>query len=88
MRHPEVAAHALLGAAALAVANHQHFIAVQPRHAARHRLVVAVSAIPVNLAEICEDPLDKFHGVWPLGMTRPLDSYPRRRNRSRLIGIP
>jgi hypothetical protein len=39
----------------------------------------------VNLAEIGEDPLDKVHGIWPLGMTRPLYSVPRRRQRPRLV---
>jgi hypothetical protein len=54
-----------------------------PRHPASHGLVVAKGAIPVNLAEIREDPLDKVHGVRPLGMPRLLDPDPRRRNRRR-----
>ena len=52
----------------------------QPRHAAGHGLVVAKGAIPVNLAEIGKDPLDQLHGVGALGMPRPLDSVPRRRD--------
>ena len=65
-----------------------HLVVAQARHAAGHGLVVAKGAIPVNLAEIREDPLDKVHGIGPLGMPRPLDSDPRRRNRLRLVGIP
>ena len=86
MGHAEVALHALLRGAALAVADHQHFVIAEPRHAARHRGIVAKGAIPVNLAEIREDPLDKVHGVRPLGMARRLNSLPRRRNRLRVVG--
>ena len=57
--------------AALAVADHQHLVVAEPRHAAGHRLIVAKGAIPVNLAEIREDSLDKVHGIRPLGMARP-----------------
>jgi hypothetical protein len=53
--HAEVAPHAILGRAALAVADHQHLFARQPRHAAGYGLVVAKGAIPVNLAEIGEN---------------------------------
>jgi hypothetical protein len=42
----------------------------------------------VNLAEIREDPLDEVHGVGALGVPRPLDPDPRRRNRRRLNGNP
>jgi hypothetical protein len=38
----------------------------------------------VNLAEIRKDSLDKIHGIRALGMPRPLDSVPRRRNGLRL----
>ena len=86
MRHAKVAAHAILGAPALAVADHHHFVVAQPRHAASHGLVVAKGAIPVNLAEISEDPLDEVHGVGPLWVARPLNSGPCRRNRRRLMG--
>ncbi len=86
MRHAEVAPHAVFGAAALAVADDQHFIVAQAGHAASHGLVVAIGAIPVNLAEIREDPLDKVHGVGPLRMPSPFDPDPRRRNRRRLCG--
>ena len=88
MGHAEVAPYALLGAAALAVADHQHLVVAEPRHAAGHGFIVAKGTIPVNLAEIREDSLDKVHGVRPLGMARPLDSAPRRRNRLRLLGTP
>ena len=88
MGHAEVAPHPLLGATALAVADHHHLVVTQPGHAADHGLVVAIGAIPVNLAEIREDSLDKVHGVGPLGMARLLDSDPRRRNRLRLDGFP
>ena len=86
MGHAEVAADAFLGAAALAVADDHDFFVAEARHAAGHRLVVAKGAIPVNLAEIGEDPLDEVHGVGPLGVTRPLDSDPGRRNCLRLMG--
>ena len=60
-----------------AIPDDQHLFPIEPRHAAGHGLVVAEGAIPVNLAEICEDPLDEVHGVGPLGVTRPLDFIPR-----------
>jgi len=44
--HAEVALDALLDAAALAVADHHHFIVAQPRHAARHGFVVAKARSP------------------------------------------
>jgi hypothetical protein len=34
----------------------------------------------VNLAEIRKDPFDKVHGIRALGMARPLDSAPGRRD--------
>ena len=86
MGHAEVALDAFLGGAAFAVADHQHFVVAEPRHAAGHGLVVAKGAIPVNLAEIREDPLDKVHGIRPLGMACRLNSVPRRRNRLRDVG--
>ena len=88
MRHAEVAPHPVLRGPALAVADHHHLFARQPRHAAGHGLVVAIGAIPVNLAEIGENSLDQIHGIGPLGMPRPLDPDPRRRGRLRLVGDP
>jgi hypothetical protein len=61
------------------------FVATQPRHATSHSLIVAIGAIPVNLAEISEDPLNEVHGIRALRMTRPLDSNPRRRGNLRLL---
>jgi hypothetical protein len=78
MRHSEVTPHAILRRSALAVADHQHFFALQARHSASHGLVVAIGAIPVNLAEISKDALDEIHWIRPLGMPRPLDSDPCR----------
>ena len=86
MGHAEVALYALLGRAALAVGDDQHFVAAEPCHAAGHGVVVAIGAIPVNLAEIRKDPLDKVHGIRPLGMACRLNSVPRRRNRLRVVG--
>ena len=80
---PKLRLNALLGAAALAVGDDEHFVAAETGHAAGHGVVVAKGAIPVNLAEIREDPLDKVHGIRPLGMARRLNSFPRRRNRLR-----
>ena len=88
MRHAEIAAYAILGAAAFAVADHHDLFVAQARHGARDGLVVAIGAIPVNLAVIREDAFDKVHGIGALRMPRPLDSNPRRRNRLPLIGNP
>jgi len=85
--HAEVALDALLEQAALADADHQHLFAVQPRHAASQRLVVAKGAIPVNLAEVGEDSFDEVHGSGALRMPRPLNIDPRRRRGLRLVGI-
>jgi len=84
--HAEVALDALPGAAALAVADDHDLFIAQARHAAGDGLVVAIGAIPVNLAEIGEDPLDEVHGVGALGMTCPFDSDPGWGNGLRLVG--
>ena len=86
MGHAEVAADTFFRGAAFAVADDHDFVVAEPGHAAGDGFVVAKGAIPVNLAEIRKDSLDKVHGVWPLRMTGPLDSCPRRGNGLRLVG--
>jgi len=86
MRHAEVAADALLGAAALAVRDKENFVRAEPCHAAGYGLVIAKGAIPVNLAEIRKDSLDEVHGIRPLGMACPLDSAPGGRDWLRRLG--
>ena len=78
MRHSEIAANALLGGPAFAVANDEDFLVAETGHAARHGNIVAIGPIPVNLAEIRKYPLDKVHRIRPLGMARCLNSSPRR----------
>ena len=75
---PKLRFHALLGVAALAIGDHEHFVVAKLGHATSHGGVVAKGAIPVNLAEIRKDSLDKVHGVRPLGMACRLNSLPRQ----------
>jgi len=86
MGHAEVALDALLGGAALAVADDHHFVVAEAGHAAGYGGIVAKGAIPVNLAEIGKDSLDEVHGVGPLRVAGCFNFRPRRRNRRRVVG--
>ena len=75
---PKLRSRALLGVAALLVAEHHAGLAVEARQAADDRLVVGEGAVAVQLLEVGEDLVDVVERVRPLRMARDLRHLPGR----------
>ena len=76
LRHAVVAAHPLLGVAALLVADQHHGSPVEARRSADDGEVVRVHAIAVQLLEVAEDEPDVIERVRPLRVARELRDLP------------
>ncbi|CUJ22821.1 Uncharacterised protein [Achromobacter sp. 2789STDY5608633] len=77
-RHAEVARGALLGVAALLVADHHAGRAVEARQAAHDGLVVGVHAVAVQFVEVGEDFAHVVQRVGTLGVAGDQRRLPRR----------
>ena len=83
--HAVVAAHALLGVAALLVADEHHRAVVEPRRAADDGEIVAIHAIAVQLVEVLEDEAGVVERVGTLRMARELRDLPGREIREDVL---
>jgi hypothetical protein len=73
---PKLRQHALLGVAALLVADHHHRLAVEPGQPADDGRIVGVMPVAVQLLEVGEDGADVVQRVGPLRMARDLRDLP------------
>jgi hypothetical protein len=76
--HAEVARRALLGVAALLVAQHHAGLAVEARQPAHDGQVVGKVAVAVQFLEVGEDLVDVVQRVGPLRVARDLRHLPGR----------
>jgi len=66
-------------------AHHQHFLAVEARHPANHRSVVAKCPVAMNLRKVSKDMLNVIQHIGTLRVPRQFRALPRIEVRVHLL---